>query len=115
MSKRLREKTLGELWVHVPFDLLSEYKDDQGNYTHVELDLFGQVFSLSESQEDSISVGNTMQFCLHLGEEHKKYVEKAFNVLKEDAEIITPLGPSSYSSMMVSFIDKFGIYWCLFV
>lgn len=93
-------------------EIVSEYKDDDGNYIHVELNLFGQIFSLSESQEENILAGNTMQFCIHLGEEHKKYVEWAYTVLQEGAEVIVPLGPSSYSPMMVSFIDIFGA--CLF-
>lgn len=94
--------------------ILSEYKNDQGNYFHVELDLFGQIFALSESNEKTVA-GNTMQFCLQLGIEDKRYISLAYEVLKEGAEILVPLGPCSYSELMVSFIDKFGVNWCLFV
>ena len=92
-----------------------EYLDDDGNYFHAELDILGQVVAISESNDDESFTGNTMQFCFHFGEEYKEYVEKAYNVLSEGAQILIPLGPCSYSSQMISFIDKFGVNWCLFV
>lgn len=94
--------------------LVSEHKNDDGSYLHAELDLFGQILALSESKEDQHIAGNTMQFCLHFGDEDKDLVEKAFRVLEEGAQIFSPLGPCFFSSCMVSFIDKFGVNWCLF-
>lgn len=43
------------------------YEDEDGSYIHAELDIYGQVIALSESDEMPIP-GNTMQFCLHFGE-----------------------------------------------
>jgi PhnB protein len=94
--------------------LVSEYQNDDGSYMHAELDVFGQILALSESTEKKSVTGNTMQFCLHFGEANKELVEKAFKVLEKDAHILIPLGPCFYSSSMVSFIDKFGVSWCLF-
>ena len=94
--------------------LMSEYKNDDGSYMHAELDVFGQVLALSESGEEIAITGNTMQFCLHFGEANRELVEKAFRLLEQDAQILFPLGPCFYSSSMVSFIDKFGVSWCLF-
>ncbi|WDV46454.1 VOC family protein [Clostridiaceae bacterium M8S5] len=93
--------------------LVSEHKNDEGSYIHAELDVYGQILALSEAEDKSIP-GNTMQFCLHFGEDNKELVEKAFRVLEEDAQIFAPLGPCFFSSCMVSFIDKFGVSWCLF-
>lgn len=94
--------------------LISEHKNDDGSYIHAELDVFGQILALSESREEKNITGNTMQFCLHFGEANKELVEKAFRVLEQDAQIFSPLGPCFFSSCMVSFIDKFGVSWCIF-
>lgn len=94
--------------------LVSEYKNDDGSYLHAELNIYGQIFAISESEENEIIAGNTMQFCLHFGEAEKEKVEKAFDELKEGAQILFPIGPSFYSSCMADFIDKFGVRWCLF-
>jgi PhnB protein len=95
--------------------LMSEYKNDDGNYLHAELNVFGQVLAVSELQEDMAVTGNTMQFCLHFGEADKEWVEKAFRVLEAGARIVCPLGPCPFSPCMVCFIDRFGVNWCLFV
>ncbi len=94
--------------------LVSEHKNDDGSYLHAELDIYGQILALSESVEDQNIAGNTMQFCLHFGEADKELVVKAFRELEQDALIFSPLGPCFFSSCMVSFIDKFGVNWCLF-
>jgi PhnB protein len=94
--------------------LVCEYKNDDGSYMHAELDVFGQILALSESREEKSITGNTMQFCLHFGEANKELVEKAFKVLEQNAQVLIPLGPCSYSPCMVCFIDKFGVNWCLF-
>lgn len=94
--------------------IVSEYKNENGTYMHAELDVFVQILALSESMEEESIAGNTMQFCLHFGEADKEFVEKAFRVLEQDAQILFPLGPSFFSSCMVGFIDKFGVNWCFF-
>ena len=94
--------------------LVSEYKNDDGSYLHAELDVFGQILAISETGEDELITGNTMQFCFHFGESEKEKVEKAFEILKEGAQILFPLGPSFYSSCMTDLIDKFGVRWCIF-
>lgn len=94
--------------------LICDYRNDDGSYMHAELDVFGQILALSESEDEKSITGNTMQFCLHFGEADKDLVEKAFAVLEQDAQILVPLGPCSFSSCMVCLIDKFGVSWCLF-
>jgi PhnB protein len=56
-----------------------------------------------------------MQFCLHYGEGNEEKVRKAYEVLKLDAEILLPLAPCGFSSLITGLVDKFGIRWCLFV
>jgi PhnB protein len=95
-------------------ETVCEYKNDDGSYMHVELDVYGQILALSESGEEKSITGNTMQFCLHFGEKEKALVEKAFTVLEEGAQVRRPLGLCSYSPCMVDLIDKYGVRWCIF-
>ncbi|MBE6883777.1 MAG: VOC family protein [Ruminococcaceae bacterium] len=95
-------------------EILGLYPDDNGGYAHSELKAYGQVLAVSELKE-SLVIGNTMQFCFHFGEGGEQYVRKAYEVLRDGAEIHFPIGPCDYSSCMFSLIDKFGVYWCLFV
>ena len=94
--------------------LSNEYKDENGNYIHAELNAFGQILAISEANEERIS-GNTMQFCFHLGEGNEEVVKKSYDLLKDGGEILQPLGACFFSSYMFGLIDKFGINWCLFV
>lgn len=100
--------------------LVSEYKHEDGSYYHSELDVYGQILAVSEANRIEPSAdyrtipGNTMQFCLHFKEDETGYVEKAYEVLKTDAQILFPLGPCDYCNYMVDLIDKFGVRWCLF-
>lgn len=94
--------------------IVSEHKNEDGSYLHVELDLGGQIIALSESIESDVIIGNTMQFCLQFGDSEKHRIMKAFEILKVNAEILIPLGPCFYSELMVSLVDQYGINWCLF-
>ena len=92
----------------------AQYKNDDGSYMHAELDAYGQILAISEANEGT-TAGNNMQFCFHFGEGGEENVRKAYEALKEDAEIICPLEPCSYSPLMAALIDKFGVSWCIFV
>lgn len=90
-------------------------KNKDGSYYHSELNVYGQILSVAERTEGGEDVtGNIMQFCLHFGEGGKRKVDQAYDVLKEGARILVPLGPCDYCSYMVDMIDRFGIRWCLF-
>ncbi len=66
---------------------------------HVELDAYGQILAISEAG-DGTTTGNNMQFCFHFGEGGDKKVKQAYEILKDKAEIICPLGPCSYSPLI---------------
>lgn len=104
----------GELYQKA-FDakLVCEHKNEDGGYLHAELDIYGQIVAISEVTGKKV-VGNTMQFCLHFGEDEADKVKKAYEVLKEGAQISCDLGPCPFSSCMTSLVDKFGISWCIF-
>ena len=50
--------------------------------------------------------GNTMQFCLHLGQRNADLVYKIYEVLKEGALTHDTVGDSDYSKHCFSFVDK---------
>lgn len=93
--------------------LISEHKNEDGSYLHAELDAFGQVLAISEAADGNVS-GNTMQFCFHFEESETEKVRYAYEVLKDRAEILHPLGECFYSKCMFGLVDKFGVSWCLF-
>lgn len=96
------------------------YLNPDGTYFHSELDVYGQILAVAEGtaglydQGGERVTGNTMQFCLHFDEGEGHLVQKAYDVLKEGAEIRFPLGPCEYSSLMVDLVDRFGVRWCMF-
>lgn len=100
--------------------LITSYPNTDGTFFHAELDIQGEVLAIAERNSafaiaSEILTGNTMQFCLEYGEVNEAALRKAYETLKKDAHIITPLEPCEYSPLMADFIDKFGIRWCLFV
>jgi len=95
--------------------VVCSYPNLDGTLMHSELDVYGQILAVSELTEKTTLTGNTMMFCLHFGEGKETIVQKIYDELKDEAEIISPLGPCSYSPLEADLIDKFGIRWCVFV
>ncbi|MBE6929518.1 MAG: VOC family protein [Ruminococcaceae bacterium] len=95
-------------------EILCCYLNDDGTCCHAELDVYGQVVALME-QPEPVTVGNTMMFCLHMGKGCEAQIKKAYDVLKDGAEITEDIGPCSYSPCQFVLTDRFGVCWCLFV
>ena len=94
---------------------ICSYPNSDGTLMHSEIDVYGQIMMISELTEQNTVTGNTMMFCLHFGEGKETIVQKIYNVLKNEAKIISPLGPCDYSPLETDLIDKFGVRWCVFV
>ncbi len=94
--------------------LLCAFPHEDGTYLHCELDVWGQVLAVSELQGDA-NPGNTMQFCLHLGEGHEETVKAAYAVLREGAAVDFEIGPCDFSPCMFSLVDRYQVRWCVFV
>ncbi|MDQ0361981.1 VOC family protein [Breznakia pachnodae] len=92
----------------------SHVKNDDGTYYHSEVNVYGQILSVAECSDDTVVTGNAMQFCLHFKPEEKSLIDQAYEVLKQDATILHPLGETNYSPYMTDLIDKYGVRWCLF-
>lgn len=91
------------------------YRDSENKFImHAEMRAFGQCIAFSERESESIA-GNTMQFCFHFGEGNEDIVKKAYEVLKDGAQIDFPLNSCEWSPCVFGLIDKFGVNWCLFV
>lgn len=95
--------------------------DENGTVIHRELDVCGQAIAIGEINETTQLggnrriTGNTMQFCIQFGEGQEDKVRKAYEVLCDGSEIITPFGEFFFSPCGVELIDKYGVWWCLFV
>lgn len=89
------------------------YSDE--TLSHSELDVYGQIMMVSELIEENAITGNTMMFCLHFEEGKEDIVLKIYDILKDEAKIISSLGPCDYSPFEADLIDKFGIRWCIFI
>lgn len=112
--------------------LLCAYPSDEGTYYHSELDVYGQILAVTESQfgfecqnantnypicfapGSERNPGNTMQFCLHFGDGNASQVHQGYEVLKEGGLVLYPLGPVDYSPCMCDVVDRYGVRWCLF-
>lgn len=99
----------------------SNYPNPDGTFYHSELDVYGQILAVAERNSDDDAAdneqitGNIMQFCLHFQPDEESLVRKAYDVLKEEATILFPLGPCDYSPLMTDLIDQYGVRWCIFL
>lgn len=91
------------------------YPNADGTLMHSELDIEGQIFAIAELSDDNVNTGNTMQFCLHFGEGKEDVVQKIYDMIKDEAKILSPLDKCDWSPLMTDIIDKYGIHWCIFV
>lgn len=97
-------------------EFVASYPHPDGTFIHAELSVYGQILALSEASKDEArAAGSTMQFCLHFGEGKEALVQKAYDVLSDEAVILCPLGACEFSPLMVDLIDKYGVRWCIFV
>jgi len=96
-------------------ELSNIHQNDDGTYTHVEVVFHGFRIVVSESWLSEVKIGNTMQFIMQFGAGTEAAVGKAYETLKDGAEILHPLGPIGWSPFAFGLIDKFGVFWCIAV
>jgi PhnB protein len=95
--------------------------DENGKVIHRELDVCGQAIAVGEARDTTRAggnkriTGNTMQFCIQFEKGQEDRVRKAYETLREGGEIITPFGELFFSPCGVELIDKYGVWWCIFV
>lgn len=91
-------------------------KAPDGTIIHAELDICGQSIAVGSlvAPEKTIA-GNTMQFCLQFEAGEEPIIERAYNAMKTDGQVLAPLGPCFFSPYMTDIIDKYGVHWCLYI
>lgn len=105
------------------FDAKIGYQDfdENGVVIHRELDICGLAIAVGEACDTTRAggpkrvTGNTMQFCIQFDAGDEDKVRKAYDTMVEGSEIITPFGQLFFSPCGVELIDKYGVWWCLFV
>ena len=90
------------------------HHNTDGTIAHAELDIYGQIFSFSESEQKEPITGNTMQFCLHFGAGNEELVQKIIDNLSDGGKIVFS-EPVDWSPLVAGIIDKFNVNWCIFV
>jgi PhnB protein len=98
-------------------------QNPDGTFMHAELYVDGELLlALSESNNDiakenrmkySATTYPAMNFCVSM--KNEQAVKKAYDILKEDANILYPLGALPWSSCCANLVDKFGIFWYISV
>ena len=95
--------------------LLCRYDNADGTVYHSELEAYGQIMMVTGLAEGRSVAGNTMMFVMQFSEGDEDIIRKIYDLLKEDANIICPLGSCDYSPLQTELIDKFGVHWCILV
>lgn len=54
-----------------------------------------------------------MQFSFYFNKGDEEIIEKAYDVLKDNAKIEFPLGSCDWTSLIFCLIDKYGVNWLL--
>lgn len=97
--------------------VLELVRSPEGAVVHSELDVHGQILAVADrslyNQEADLP-GNTMQFVLHFEKKDSALVEKSAAAVSEGGQVLFPLGPSFYCSLMIDVIDVYGVRWCIF-
>ena len=102
------------------------YKNKDGTYSLAEVRVSrGTSFWLAarngEGAEEggaitgAVNTGNIMQLCLMYDKADVTKLEKAYNILKEGANMLWTLRSAPWTSHTCDLIDKYGIRWCLMV
>ncbi|WP_379163103.1 VOC family protein [Paenibacillus sp. sgz5001063] len=89
-----------------------ELTEEQQSYVyHAEAYLGGQRLMLSDELERNPAASTSLFLTITF--DTAAQVKKAYEVLKAGGTIIHPLCSTTYSSCMVSLVDRFGIRWGL--
>ena len=95
-----------------------------GTYMHAELHRDGhEVFAVSESRNDTL-VGILLRSTLKesrptmsygINFESAEEVAKAYSLLAEGGNVLLPLGSLPWSACCAEVVDKYGVYWYIYL
>ncbi|EHQ90603.1 VOC family protein [Desulfosporosinus youngiae] len=104
-TKTIEIQKYGEMPPNPAFTIPDSDKD---LVLHARLQLDGMEIMCADSSERSTS-GNNMY--ISITTKDAAFVQKAWDVLKQDGEIYMELAPSFFATLHGSLRDKFGINW----
>ena len=91
-----------------------KHADDDDFYAHAEIVINERiVLALSDKAhyDKGFTAGNNMEFWLTF--ESEEQLNRAYGVLKDEAQIHWPLAPGEWCKSMAGLTDKYGIRWLL--
>jgi len=95
-------------------------KNKDGSYLHAELLKNGNsIFAVSESSDDSIvktmlsTQYPTMSYGINFDSDEE--LNHAYSMLIDGGRILRPLGPLPWSPSSADVVDRFGVYWYIYV
>jgi PhnB protein len=95
-------------------------KNPDGSYLHAELLKNGDsIFAVAESHDDEIRKEMlkaqlpTMSYGINLDNEEE--LNFAYSMLCTGGHILRPMGPLPWTPCSADVVDKFGVYWYIFV
>jgi PhnB protein len=83
-------------------------ESDKGLVLHARLNITGAELMCADASKSS--VGGTNMY-VAVTSPDAPFIQKAWDILKEDSEIYMELAPSFFSRLHVSLRDRFGINW----
>ena len=95
-------------------------KNKDGSYLHAELLKNGNsIFAVSESSDDTIvktmlsTQYPTMSYGINFDSDEE--LNHAYSMLIDGGRILRPLGPLPWSPCSADVVDRFGVYWYIYV
>ncbi|WP_167957990.1 VOC family protein [Anaerosporobacter faecicola] len=99
-------------------------KFPNGTYMHAELQKDGKtIFAVSESSNDEL-VENMKQLAKNnfspttscgINFNSEDEIINAYNMLKEEGIVCRPIGPLPWSVCSADVLDKYGVYWYIYM
>lgn len=99
-------------------------KNPDGTFMHAALLKDGkEIFAVSESHNESLvrimlnsslkEARPTMSYGINFNNEDE--IQKAYDMLSTDGTVLFPLGPMPWSTCAADVVDKFGVYWYIYL
>jgi len=105
-AKVLHKQTYGDMPPNPDFPVAEE---DKRLVLNAQFEIAGTVLMASDVGQLSANNGNNMYITITT--ENKELVTRAWEILKEDGEVINDLEPAFFAELHGSLRDKFGINW----
>lgn len=95
-------------------------KNSDGTFLHAELMKEGNsIFAISETEDENIahamlaSERPTMSYGVNLDSDDE--LKHAYDILSKGGHVLRELGPLPWSPYSADVVDKYGVYWYIFV